>query len=132
MLMLQGIKSHTCLMKLHFNKMCKHPCSVLKEKGLLVKTQDKELAMYPQCEPLKKQMPEIDILIPGRLDESDRPHLWAKVMEEFEVAQVRHTTIVMVHQLCQKVQELTSGLAGSHQIGSEVYSKLKQGLPLSQ
>ena len=48
-------------MKLHFNKMCKHPCSVLKEKGLLVKTHDEELAMYPQCEALKKQMPEIDI-----------------------------------------------------------------------
>ena len=69
------------------------------------------------------------LLIPGPLDESDKPDLRAKVMEEFEVAQVTHTTIVMVNQLCQKVQELTSGPAGSHQIGSEVYS---QGLPLSQ
>ena len=55
-----------------------------------------------------------------------------KCLEEFEVGQVTHTTIVTVHQLCQKVQALTSGPAGSHWIGSQVYSKLKQGLPLSQ
>ena len=90
-----------------------------------MKIHDEELAMYRQCEPLKKQMPEIDILIPGPLDESDKPDLWAKVMDEFEVGQAMHTTIVMVHKLCQKVQELTSGPADSHQIGSEVYSQVE-------
>ena len=33
---------------------------------------------------------------------------------------------------CKKVQEFRSTPAGSHRIGSDVYFKLKQGLPLSQ
>ena len=108
-------------MKLHFNKKCKHPCSVLKEKGLLVKTHDEELVMYRQCEPLKKQMPEIDILIPGPLNESEKPDLWVKVMEEFEVAQVMHTAIVMGTSIVPE----SAGPAGSHQISSEVYSQVE-------
>ena len=67
------LKSHTALMKMHFNKYCKNPCPVLKEQNKLVDTHAQELALYQRYEPLKKA-PQKQIYIQGPLDMTRQPN----------------------------------------------------------
>ena len=124
------LKSHTALMKMHFNKSCKNPCPVLKERNKLVDTHAEELARYRRCEPLKKA-PQIQIFIQGPLDMARQPNFENAISEEFRKYQVEANTIVTSVEMAQLVQTYTSGPAGNHRIGREVYLKLKQGLPLT-